>query len=217
MNICKTKTLRTNQLFVQDNYKTLIQNIRNRFERLTVIAKKKHPNTFSYTPWVHRAAAQQSQMSQQYQAQLSQKQAQYESFMSRFQASAVMPAQQLSTTVTNAANAVAVACKQAASGAIVAQLDNTIGYKSPKYLADLKILKERQAKLPPPPPPPPTQTQPTQAQPVAALPQQVVVNSAQVVGGTVVVVDSSQPVVQVLLTSQYSSSMTFSYLTRSIF
>lgn len=142
-------------------------------------------------------------MSQQYQAQLSQKQAQYESFMSRFQAPAVMPAQQppLSTTVTNAANAVAVACKQAASGALVAQLDNTIGYKSPKYLADLKILKERQAKLPPPPPPPPTQAQPAQAQPVAALPQQVVVNSAQVVGGTVVVVDSSQPVVQVLLTS----------------
>lgn len=213
MNICKTKTLRTNQLFVQDNYKTLIQNIRNRFERLTVIAKKKHPNTFSYTPWVHRAAAQQSQMSQQYQAQLSQKQAQYESFMSRFQAPPVTPAQQppLSTTVTNAANAVAVACKQAASGALVAQLDNTIGYKSPKYLAELKILKERQAKLPPPPPPPPAQAQ---AQPVAALPQQVVVNSAQVVGGTVVVVDSSQPVVQVLLTSQYSSSIIFSYLTR---
>lgn len=211
MNICKTKTLRTNQLFVQDNYKTLIQNIRNRFERLTGTAKKKHQNTFSYTPWVHRAAAQQSQMSQQYQAQLVQKQAQYESFMSRFQAQAVMPAQQppLSTTVTNAANAVAVACKQAASSALVAQLDNTIGYKSPKYLAELKIHKERQAKLPPPPPPPPTQ-----AQPVAALPQQVVVNSAQVVGGTVVVVDSSQPVVQVLLTSQYSSSITFSYLTR---
>lgn len=134
---------------------------------------------------------------QQYQLQLQQKQAQHESFISRFQPSAspsgsTISGQLLSNTVANAVNAVAIACKQQQqqSGGI-SLLDNTIGYKSPKYLAELKILKERQAKVPP------SQTHPVQAQiSNASLPQQVVVNPPQVVSGTVVVpvvVDTSQP------------------------
>ena len=50
LNICKTKTLRTNQMFIQDNYKTLVHNTKRNFEKISQIAKQKHPPTFSYVP-----------------------------------------------------------------------------------------------------------------------------------------------------------------------
>ena len=50
LNICKTKTLRTNQLCIQDNYRSLLGTVKKRFEKITTIAKKRHPTTFSYVP-----------------------------------------------------------------------------------------------------------------------------------------------------------------------
>ena len=50
MNITKTKTLRTNQLCIQDNYRSLLQNIKKRFEKIGQISKQKNPATFSYIP-----------------------------------------------------------------------------------------------------------------------------------------------------------------------
>jgi hypothetical protein len=172
LNICKTKTLRTNQLFVQDNYKSLLQTTKRRFERLTSIAKKRHPNTFSYVPASHhtRQPPHHSLQQQQYQLQMQQKQAQHDAFMARFANSAAtggntsLSGQLLSNTVANAANAVAVACKQQQQQQQQQHqhqnvlIDATIGFKTPRYLVELKILKEKQAKLPPAPSQPPVQT-----------------------------------------------------------
>lgn len=172
MNICKTKTLRTNQLFVQDNYKSLLQTTKRRFERLTSIAKKRHPNTFSYVPASHhtRQPPHHSLQQQQYQLQMQQKQAQHDAFMARFANSAAtggntsLSGQLLSNTVANAANAVAVACKQQQQQQQHQHqnvlIDATIGFKTPRYLVELKILKEKQAKLPPVPPSQPITMQP---------------------------------------------------------
>lgn len=80
-------------------------------------------------------------------------------------------------------------------------VDNTIGYKPPKYLAELKLLRERQAKQQLPAASAQIATPAITSLQSQALPQSVVVNSPQVVGGTVVlpvVVDTSQPVVQVI-------------------
>lgn len=81
----------------------------------------------------------------------------------------------LSSTVTNAASAVSVACKQQQQQPGLTLLDATIGYKSPKYLAELKNARERQAKqqlpVPQPPPPPPLPSQPPQVQQIQQVQQ----------------------------------------------
>ena len=138
MNICKTKTLRTNQLYVQDNYKTLIQNTKRRFEKIVTNASKKHPYTFSYNQTNKQTNPMQG-ICQTPQTQI---------FLSRFstnpsQSNAVA---NFSSSVTNAMQAVAVACRQQQQQNTTQVTPEQVIFKTPKFLAEMKIAKERQNK-----------------------------------------------------------------------
>ena len=183
LNICKTKTLRTNQIFIQDNYKTLLHQTKRNFEKIGHISKKKHPPTFSCVPVTttsltslltpapsqhiknfNQMSTPASNLNMNYQYLMQQQQ--FELFMSRFNTSGnnnnqflvnnmnYNTAGNFSSTVSNAMSAVAAACKQQSTtdpnnlqSSTQIVLPESITFKTPKSLAELKLLKERQSKV----------------------------------------------------------------------
>jgi hypothetical protein len=176
LNICKTKTLRTNQIFIQDNHKTLLHQTKRHFEKINQISKKKHPPTFSCVPVMNTSLTSllgntplqnmknYNQMSTpaanlniNYQHLMQQQQ--FDLFMSRFNTSINSNNMNYNTpgnyssTVANAMNAVAAACKQQSTTdpnsmhALTVVMPESIVFKTPKSLAELKLYKERQSKV----------------------------------------------------------------------
>jgi hypothetical protein len=141
LNICKTKTLRTNQLCIQDNYSTLLNNIKHRFEKINSISKKRSSPTFSYIPIT------------------SMKQQNYpESFLSKFGTTPPGPSNTTSYSqiVLNAISAVTAAHRQNPNSSVIQQQQQkqqmfispeTVTFKTPKYLSELKLQKEKQQKM----------------------------------------------------------------------
>ena len=110
LNICKTKTLRTNQMCIQDNNRTLLHNIKRRFDKIGNISKRRPKYAFSNIQNTNKQLNQPSQQQQQQQQQLQQQ----ELFLSRLNASGgnLMAFQSnQSPFVLNAMNSVANAYK----------------------------------------------------------------------------------------------------------
>jgi hypothetical protein len=67
LNICKTKTLRTNQMCIQDNNRTLLHNIKRRFDKIVNISKRRRQFTFSNVSTNKQVNQQQQQQQLQQQ------------------------------------------------------------------------------------------------------------------------------------------------------
>lgn len=167
-----------------------MQNQKRRFDKINSIAKKRHPSQFAL-----------GASNPQHQQQLNnlQKQSQFEHLLARFNPNQSSFMACTTSTVINAMNAVAFACKQqqipgqAQQSQITAE---SIQFKTPKYFADLKQHKERQSKLAaavasnvtqpstaviPTTPTPKVQQSPQQTAPTPATPPQAVKTQNQAI------------------------------------
>lgn len=141
LNITKTKTLRTNQLYLQDNYKQLVQNQNRRFDKITQISKKRHQSQYSLF------SAQQTTQFTAYSLQQPLnpvQQLNQRNLLSRFNSS-LPQTPIISSFVANATNAVVTAIKQTHNQNTNINAES-ICFKTPKYFSEMKILKEKQAK-----------------------------------------------------------------------
>ncbi len=132
--MCKTKVLRTTQLYVQDNYQTLLRLHRKRFNKISELAARKSGNYVLMSPNRNTFNIANSTYLNP------NPQTPFENVILNHN-----QGKNVSSTVSKAIDAVIVACKTPVHTNTFS--NEPISFRSPKLCAEIKLEKERKAKL----------------------------------------------------------------------